>query len=235
MKILITRPEPDAAATAERLIGLGYECLSLPATEIVATGNTIPSGTFTALLATSANAFRMMTNADIARLRANPLHCVGEKTAKIARELGFVSIMVAGGSGTKLVSDIKATYPISARFLYLTGSPRKPTVEDELREAGYQVTSVELYKAQPVSAWPTPMTTSLANIDAALHFSRASVEALLVLAERSGLLSELKRLPHFCLSDDVAHPLREIGCPNVATAAEANERGLLELVARVSP
>jgi len=79
------------------------------------------------------------------------------------------------------------------------------------------------------------MTSSLANIDAALHFSRASVEALLVLAEQSGLLAELKRLPHFCLSDDVAHPLREIGCPNVATAAEANERGLLELVARVSP
>jgi uroporphyrinogen-III synthase len=235
MKLLITRPEPDATATAERLIGLGYECLSLPATEIVATGNAIPSDKVTALLATSANAFRTMMRADIERLSSTPLHCAGEKTAKIAREMGFLSVHVAGGSGTKLVSDIKAHYPLHARFIYLTGSPRKPTVETELKSAGYQLTSVELYQAQAVSAWPGPMIRSLAGIDAALHFSRASVETLLVLAEQSGHIAEIKRLPHFCLSDDVAHPLREAYCPTVATAMEANEKSLLDLVAHLLP
>lgn len=235
MKLLITRPEPDATATAERLIGLGYECLSLPATEIVATGNAIPSDKVAALLATSANAFRTMTRADIAQLNSTPLHCVGEKTAKIAREMGFLSVHVAGGSGTKLVSDIKAHYPLHARFIYLTGSPRKPTVETELKAAGYQVTSVELYQAQAVSAWPGPMIRSLAGIDAALHFSRASVETLLVLAERSGLLAQLKHLRHFCLSDDVAQPLRALGCLRVAIAAQANEKSLIDLVTRVLP
>ena len=233
MKILITRPEPDATATAERLIGLGYECLSLPATEIVATGNIMPSAAFSAILATSANAFRMMSTADIARLSTNHLHCVGEKTAKIARDLGFLSITVAGGSGTKLVSDIKATYPTRARFLYLTGSPRKPMVEAELQQAGYEVTSVELYHARPVSEWPGPMANPLADIDAALHLSRASGEALLVFAEQSGVLSQLKRLQHFCLSEDVAFPLTEIGYPRVAVAAKANEASLLEMVANV--
>jgi uroporphyrinogen-III synthase len=235
MKILITRPEPDATATAERLIGLGYDCLSLPVTEIVATGNAIPVDTFTAILATSANAFRMMAGADIARLSSIRLHCVGEKTAKIARDLGFGSIRTAGGSGTKLVSDIKAHYPTPARFLYLTGSPRKPMVEAELQQAGYQVTSLEVYKAQPVDVWPGAKIISFTDIDVALHFSRASVEALLVLAEQSGVLFKLKSLQHLCLSEDVAFPLHAIHCPRVACSKEATEQSLLALIASILP
>ncbi len=235
MKILITRPEPDATATAGRLVELGYECLSLPATEIVATGNSLPEGAFTAVLATSANAFRMMVKPDIARLKSAALHCVGAKTAGIAHDLGFSSAHVAGGSGAKLVSDLMAAYSNEAHFLYLTGTPRKPIVEDELRQAGYRVTSVELYKAQAVSIWPGEKIDDLATVDTALHFSRASVETLIDLAERSGTLSTLTKLRHLCLSEDVASPLRAIHCPSVTRAMEANEKSLFDLIARALP
>ena len=235
MSILITRPEPDASATTKRLVELGYACLSLPATKIIATGTSLPHTPFAALLATSANAFRMLQAADITRLKSRPLHCVGEKTAKIARDLGFLSVIVAGGSGAKLVSDIKTTYSPEAKFLYLTGTPRKPIVEDELRKAGYEVTSIELYHAQPVNAWPDAPPEVLRQVDAALHFSRASVETLLHLAEQSDVLAQLKTIPHLCLSDDVASPLIKIHCPIVACSMAANENSLLELLARVLP
>ncbi len=230
MKLLLTRPERDAGATAARLVVLGYEVVVAPVTAIVATGDPVPAGDFAAVLATSANAFRTLDAEDRIRLQDTPLHCVGEKTAKVARDSGFQSVITGGGSGEKLVDDIKAAYPAGLSLLYLTGNPRKPVVEKGLRAAGFAVASVELYRAQPVTEWPGPWRSELADVDVALHFSRASVEVLLDLAGKAGVLSDLRRMRHLCLSDDVAVPLKASGMPLIGIADRATEDHLIALI-----
>jgi uroporphyrinogen-III synthase len=234
MKILLTRPEPDASATAATLSALGHTVLSLPVTDIMATGAPVPDGLFTALLATSANAFRSMNRGDVGRLKGSRLFCVGAKTARIARDTGFIEIETADGSGQKLVAALLAAYPSPSHFLYLTGTPRKPLVEQALRQAGHAVTCAELYAARPVSAWPEGVQERLAEAEIALHFSRGSVEALIDLAVRSNTLSRIGSLRHLCLSEDVALPLRAINAPDIRCSAVASEAGLLAELASIS-
>jgi len=201
-----------------------------PVSEIVTTGNEIPSADFTAVLATSGNALRALEAESILLLQDAPLHCVGEKTAKIARDRGFRSVVVGGGSGEKLVEDIKALYPPGSRLLYLTGSPRKPIVERGLRASGFAVTSVELYRAQPVADWPGQWRADIEEADVALHFSRASVEMVLDCAEKAGLLPYLRGMRHLCLSEDVAAPLKKLGILSIEVASQASEDHLIAII-----
>jgi uroporphyrinogen-III synthase len=201
-----------------------------PVIEINPTGHRIPKADWSAVLATSANAFRALDRADRLMLLNTPLHCVGEKTAKIAREHGFEQVFVGGGSGEKLVEEIKATYPKSSRLLYLTGSPRKPGVERGLLEAGFDLTGVELYRAESVRHWPGPFHEEMMEADVALHFSRASVETLLGLAERAGLMPKLRFMRHVCLSQDVAEPLTALGIERVESASRASEDEMIGMV-----
>jgi len=230
MKILLTRPERDARGTAARLVMLGHAAVIAPVTEIKPTGNRIPVAKWTALLATSANAFRTLDPNDRVLLETIPLHCVGEKTAKIARENGFETVFVGGGSGEKLMEEIKATYARSSGLLYLTGSPRKPGVENGLLEAGFNLTSVELYRAEPIQDWPGPFHQEMMDAEVALHFSRASVETLLGLTKRAGLMPELSRKRHLCLSDDVSEPLKAFGFARVENASRASEEEMIGMV-----
>ena len=230
MKLLLTRPEQDGAATASRLVALGHEVISAPATEIVATGNAVPIGNFDALLATSANAMRALSPEALEALRHLPLHCVGQKTASVARGVGFGSIHIGGGSGERLVEEIGQVYPPSARLLYLTGMPRKPMVEGGLKAAGFTVTAIDLYVARSVADWPGDRREELATVDAALHFSRASVEGLLGLAEKAGLMPNFRQMRHLCLSNDVAVPLRAAGLENVVVSRIPTEDGVILLL-----
>ena len=230
MKLLLTRPEQDGAATARRLVALGHEVIVAPATEIVATGNAVPISNFDALLATSANAIRAIPPDTLEALRDLPLHCVGQKTASVARSVGFHSIHVGGGSGERLVDEIREVYPPSARLLYLTGTPRKPMVEDGLKAAGFTVTAIDLYGTRSVADWPGDRRGKLESVDAALHFSRASVEGLLGLAEKAGLMPNFQQMRHLCLSNDVAVPLRAAGLENVVVSSIPTEAGVILLL-----
>ncbi len=230
MNILVTRPERDALQTAARLAELGHKAVIAPVTEIVVTGAKIPIASYSAVLVTSANALRALPRRDIEQLQNVALHCVGQKTADVARSLGFSRVHVSGGSGHFLVEDIIGAYSAGAALLYLTGTPRKPMVEQGLRASGFAVTSYELYRAQTVSDWPGRARAMIPQIDVALHYSRASVEALLDLSEKAGMLADLHPMRHICLSPDVAAPLLIGPVKHIAIAVRPSEASMLDLL-----
>jgi uroporphyrinogen-III synthase len=230
MKILVTRPSEDAARTASRLMHLGHEVLVAPVTVVLPTHNLIPNHIFDAVIATSANALRMLDAEALAYLSDQRLFCVGAKTASAAKERGFLRIITGRGSGADLVSEIIATLPANARCLYLTGKPRKPAIEDGLAKAGIAVTPIELYAMAPVKHWPACPAKEIQTCEVALHFSRASVEALLIRAVQQGLDLHLASLRHLCLSEDVAAPLRARGFNKISVAPSPQEDELLALL-----
>jgi uroporphyrinogen-III synthase len=230
MKLLLTRPEQDGVATARRLVALGHKVIVAPATEIFATGNVLRTGNFDVLLATSANAIRAIAPDMLEALRDLPLHCVGQKTASVAREAGFRVVHVGGGSGERLVDEIREAYPPSVKLLYLTGTPRKPMVEEGLKAAGFSVTALDLYGARSVANWLGNRRGDLESVDAALHFSRASVEALLDLAEKAGMMPNFRQMRHLCLSNDVAAPLLAAGLEGVVVSSVPTEDGVFAML-----
>ena len=93
MRVLVTRPEPDATRQAERLAARGHEPVLAPLLAIESATDTPPElEGAQALIVTSRNALRALaSHPDLATALQLPLFAVGEATAKAATDLGFTN------------------------------------------------------------------------------------------------------------------------------------------------
>ncbi len=228
MRVLITRSLADAERTAAAVARLGHAPVLAPVITIRHAPRVRPFGRFDAVVATSHHAF---ADGEPDRERRLPLFAVGGRTAGAARAAGFKDVRIAAGAAESLVDLLRLTLPRPARLLYLAGRDRKPALERALDAAGHDVAVVEVYAAEAVERWPAPALHALREgLDAALHYSRRSVEIALRLAEQDGLGDALLTLHHACLSADVAEPLLRHAAVSVAVAERPDEDGLLALL-----
>jgi uroporphyrinogen-III synthase len=91
---------------------------------------------------------------------------------------------------------------------------------------------VVLYRAVAETALPAEVRDALAGgaLDGVLHYSRRSADAFEAIAMAAGI--DLKSLPtkHYCLSAEVAAPLRQLGIGSVMVAERPDEASLLALL-----
>lgn len=234
MRILVTRPQPRAAATALALRARGHEPIvaSLSEIELLAEVDA-KTGPWDAILLTSANALGgIVSFARNSQSRNTPVFAVGDVTAKAARTVGFTDVASAGGNVNDLLKLVSARLKPPARLLYVAGAERSGDLAGALREQDFEVDLVVVYRLMPARLLPEAAAAALAaeNIDAVLHFSRAAAETFLRAARNSNLLAAALNKPiHFCMSGQVAAPLREAGAVRLQIAAQPNEDALLEL------
>ncbi|HYZ60956.1 MAG TPA: uroporphyrinogen-III synthase, partial [Acetobacteraceae bacterium] len=98
-QVLITRPEPDATETAERVAALGWEPVIAPVLQLVP-GRVAAGVDCAAVLVTSRNALPALPD----ELRARPLLAVGRATAARAAALGFADVRDADGDAADLAA-----------------------------------------------------------------------------------------------------------------------------------
>jgi uroporphyrinogen-III synthase len=232
MRVLVTRPQPDATRTADRLVVLGHEAivqplLTLETIEI----KQIPDGPFDALAATSANAMRVVHEMSaLDPLRKLPLHAVGMHTANAAREAGFADVVDAGGDAEALAENIARHVRSPGRVLHLAGVDRAKELGPLIAPRGIEVVVLELYRMRGADALgPSAQRIAAGSLDAVLHFSPRSAATFVVLAERAGVTEAARRLRHLCLSPAVAAALMPLGVSG-EVAAEPNEPALLALL-----
>lgn len=235
MRILVTRPQPGSAQTAAALKERGHEPITAPLFQIEILSEVDPdAGPWTAILLTSANAMRGV--ADLARRdrwRATPIFAVGDRTAQAARNHGFADVTSATGNVNDLVNLVAARISPPARLLYLCGEERSGDLAGALRAKNFIVDVVAVYRMIAARTLPEPAASAIRDgVDGVFHFSRYSAEAFVKAASNAGLLEiALAKPVHYCLSDQVAEPLRAAGAANIRIAARPDETSLLELCA----
>jgi uroporphyrinogen-III synthase len=233
VRILVTRPQPGAADTASALHARGHEPILEPLSEIELLATVDPkTGPWDAILLTSANALSgILKSAGGSAWRGVPIFTVGDATAKAARDLGFADVNSAAGNVNDLANLVAARLKPPARLLYPAGEERSGDLAGTLRAKNFEVDLVVVYRVLTARVLPEPAAAALAGgIEAVLHFSRASAEAFLNAARNSNLLEAALNKPvHFCLSEQVAAPLRAAGATRIQVAALPNEDALLEL------
>jgi|tagenome__1003787_1003787.scaffolds.fasta_scaffold20907190_2 uroporphyrinogen-III synthase len=232
MRLLVTRPEPDATRTAETLRARRHKVLVAPLLSI----QTIEAqfaGPYDGVLMTSANAARaLMEHPRAGELARLPCFTVGSRTAEAARMAGFADAVSANGALDELVRLVASSLRASARLLYLAGEDRAGDLAGDLAKHGIAIETVVIYRALPAERLPPELAQALneSKLDAALHYSRRSVTTLLALAEKAGAAGALMTLAHYCLSEDVAAPLRRAGAGRVMVALRPDEPSLLALI-----
>jgi uroporphyrinogen-III synthase len=233
MRLLVTRPEPDAERTAAALQARGHSIVIAPLLRIEPlAGVAIGPGPWAAVLVTSANVAQAIAgHTRKADLLSLPVFAVGERTAQAMRALGCANVISAGGNAGDLARIVAAHLNAPARLLYLAGEQRSGDLGGELRAKGFAVETVAIYRAVTADILPPEAAAALAGgIDGVLHFSRRSAEAYVEAARAAGLLESALRPAHFCLSAQAAAPLQSAGCRMVHVARAPAEAALIDLV-----
>lgn len=231
MRVLVTRPEPDAQATAARLRAAGHEALVDPMLIVEAIGGAaLPEGRFDALALTSVNGARALgRRAEWKGLAHLPVFTVGWRTAKAAP--AGADTRIAGGNGVALAAMLRAELPRGARLLHVCGEDRAVDLGAELAEDGIAVELFTLYRAVPASALSGAVIAAAraGQIDAAFHFSARTAATLVARAREAGVTEDFARVTHLCFSPAVAASLDAAGWP-VRIAASPEEDALFALL-----
>jgi uroporphyrinogen-III synthase len=228
MRLAVTRPEADSERTAEALRARGHEVLLAPLMRVERVHADL-SGDWSGVVITSANGLTALAgNPALARLRTLPVFAVGRRSAAAAT--GFAQIHSADGDANDLVRLIVREHRGGA-LLYLAGQNRAADLAGELAKHGIRAELRTVYRALTVP-FPPQLLAALksATLDGVLHFSRRSAENYVAGAHAAEITESALSVRHFCLSEQVAEPLRLAGATRVAVAAEPNESALLALL-----
>jgi uroporphyrinogen-III synthase len=234
MRVLVTRPQPGTARTAQRLRELGHYAVELPLTEIVG----VPFEGFSlefserppsAVAITSVNAIRHAPTQLLETLRGLPCYAVGGETATEARAAGFSDVRKGPGSAEALADWIICDPEPHAAIVYLCGRVRLSTFEKRLAEAGLDVHATETYDTLTVVYPPDTLSRVLETepIDAVLLYSAGAAEHFPALAASNAMIGNPRLL---CLSSRVADRLAGIEPSRIRVSAEPTEDALLALL-----
>lgn len=232
MRMLITRPEPDAQATQERLAALDIAADIAPLmTRQTIQANLPPPQGFAALALTSTNALRALGEiAPLAPLLDIPVFAVGDRTAHEARQLGFTQVTAADGTLESLATTI-ALARLEGAVLYPAGKHLSGDLADSLAPHGLIVVTVPVYEMVAETALPSHIASGLASgaYGAVLCYSRRTAEIFSDLVGDIVTPAERRNLPIICLSENVARPLLEAHFTRVLLADHPSEEAMLAL------
>ena len=220
MRVLITRPEEDAARTVAALAALGHEGIAMPLLEVrFHDGGAVALDRFQAVLATSANGVRALARATARR--DVPLFAVGPQTAQEARDLGFGTIRNAQGDSHALAAAVAGwVTPESGPLLHVKSAEADGTLATLLKRAGFAVKNAVLYDVAAVSKLPALPP----DLDAALFFSARSAAIFRALAAQA----DIDALVAICISRSAAEALAPLPFRAVRIAAEPNQDAMLD-------
>jgi uroporphyrinogen-III synthase len=236
MRLIVTRPEPDATRTGRALIRLGHEAILSPMLDIVnIPGVELPKLGFQAVLVTSANAVRALAGRADRTLASAPLFAVGDRTAVEAKRAGFALTRSAGGAVDDLVALIRAELsPGAGPLLYAAGEAQAGDLADRLAALGFAVETAVIYRAQPRARLAGVAEEALrqGTADGALLYSRRSALAVADALEAAGLLPLSKGLTIFCISAATARALPAGLGATIVIAERPDQLSLFALIER---
>ncbi len=214
----MTRAQPGATRTADRLKSLGFEPIVRPLLAIERIAQPAPDLTGVAALAfTSRNGVEAFTA--LSDERELPVFTVGDATAAAARAAGFASVRSAAGS----LGDLARLLAAEATGPVLEPVAREPSGDLPALLAGrVEVRALPIYRAVETGA-PAP-----AAFDAVLVHSPRAGCAVAFLGPFAGQVAVV-------ISEATAAPLIATAGLTIRIAARPDEAALFEALGKPAP
>lgn len=238
MRILVTRPEPDAAELRVPLEARGHEVSLEPLLTVEALpidANDIEGAS--AVIATSRNGLRALGGQALAQAVELPLFCVGPATAELGRKLGFRRIIEGPGAASDLIPlIIESRLGEKGKFVHLSGEEVAFDLSTALAERGVAVRRLIVYRTQAATALKprTMRAVTEGSLDAVILMSPRSAGIFTELVDKAGLRDAARKLAFVCLSANVAGALKGLDPARVNIAVRPNSSGILEAVEQVA-
>jgi uroporphyrinogen-III synthase len=233
-RVLVTRPEPGASATAEALIGAGFEPVIASLTEIVPlpVDPDIDIGAPAVVAVTSANAVRHAPERLLHRIADMLVLAVGEATAQAATAIGCRNVVSGPGDASGLARLVLGRLPAGSTVLYLCGKLRRPDFETALAAGGVTVSALEIYDTRPVdpgSIIPRAEAAGEPLLAVLLHSAEAA-KALAQIIQHPEVAHLFAEAVAVAISDRAAAPLRGAFGTRVRVAAEPTDAAMVSVL-----
>lgn len=235
MRVLVTRPEPDATALKDHLTARGHEVVIEPLLRI----DMLPIDPedfldIQAFIATSRNGVRALAASEaFETMREVPIFTVGPGTAAEARSAGMSNVMAGPRSARELVPIIEQVAEVNAGpLVHLAGDKLAFDLGAELVRLGFHVLQPVVYHSIASSGLSEPTVHRIGEgtLDTVILLSPQTAAIYARLVRQHGLEEASGRLTHICLSDAVATGLSALPVPLKAIAKEPNLEQILGLV-----
>jgi uroporphyrinogen-III synthase len=236
MRVLITRPEREAAALAQVLAARGHQAVIAPLFHMQVLH---PPADFSATLAacqaillTSANGARAL--AEASEQRSKPIFAVGDTTAATAEGLGFNSVTSASGDAAALADLVQQRLdPANGPLMHVSGAD----VAGSPAPDGFEVKRVVLYEARQADALPDSARAALAAraIDVATFFSPRAAAAFVQLVTAAGLADTCRAVTAIAISPAAAQPLGALPFARTVAADRPTRQAVLDEIDRPPP
>ena len=176
-RIWITRAQPGADVTAERVRALGHDAIVAPLLQVsVLPDVSVDLQGVAALAFTSANGVRAF--ADASGERSLKVFAVGAATAQAARQAGFKSVLSADGDVEALAEGIAARRgELRGAVLHPGAAEPAGDLAGSLEKHGVEARRLILYETTPVELGAAQAET-LARSDAVLLHSPRAAQVL---------------------------------------------------------
>lgn len=234
MRLLVTRPEPDAGAQAEKLKSLGHDPLvsSLLTREFLKPR--LPDlSRVQALIVTSRNGLRALeASGKLGAALGLPLFTVGGASAKLAKEMGFADIFQGSGTAKGLLPLIQSECgPGRGPLLHLAGEQVAFDLKGALEAQGFEAAQLALYRMRPAAGFSREARAALETgaLGGVILMSPATARAYRALIAAEGLERVAANPAYYCLSDNVAAPLAGLKDAKIIIPLSPSEDDLLAL------
>jgi len=241
MRLLLTRPEAgdgEADPLGAALAAAGHEILSAPLLRVVPTGAEPSLAGAQAIIATSRNSLKALSETSLADARRLALFAVGPATAALGRRLGFSRVVEGPGWGQALEATIRAEIkPQAGPLVYLSGAQIAFDLAAALTPHGYTVQREVLYRTEPAPRLPSEVGEALraGHLDGVILMSPRTAMVYSELIRQADLVPQASGIVHFCLSEAVGRALAPLGPIRLAVARLPNSQEMLALVTRNAP
>lgn len=238
MRVLITRPEREAATLAAALGERGHATVIAPLFRLeflrppAEFGATL--GACQAVLLTSANGARAL--AEASEQRSRPVLAVGDTTAATAEGLGFTSVESADGDGAALAELVRHRLdPKAGPLVHVSGVDIALDLAEALEPDGFEVRRFALYDAREESTLPDSARAALqANVvDVATFFSPRASASFAKLCAAAGLTDALRRVTAIAISPAAREPLKALPFKATLAAARPTRQAVLDEIDRL--
>jgi len=232
-KVLVTRAEPGAFETQNRLLAAGYAPVLSPVLELTEKPDIrLPDpDTLSGLIFTSANGVRFFSRQNkVCRL---PVWCVGPATAAAARQIGFEKVYQSSGNATQLADFILKSKQRDTRPLaHIANSAAAGKLAARLRQADQAVLFFPLYEARPVAALSAPARELLAGQTAAIILIHSAKAA----SHYARLAAQYCHKMHMAIaiSEPAAAPLEPLGFRSIISADHPDEDNLFKTLKKAT-
>ncbi len=232
MRVLITRPRPDAVRLAAALAAHGVESVLAPLSDIVFTPVPVPLEGVQAILITSANGARALAAAT--PRRDVRVLAVGRASAEATRKEGFADVASADGDVHALAALVRRALDRKAgALLHASGADVAGDLAGMLAKDGFDARRVSLYEARMADALPAEAAKVLVEqaVQGVTLFSPRSADSFVRLLRAARLERQAAPLTAFCLSAAVARAASGLAWRSIEIAARPDQEALVDIVA----